>query len=77
MRQLLVIPALLVMATVASAQPKVSGGETAPVVSQTAQEQAAAEKSRREAAKKALDALKGPRKDRPGQQDDRNKQGGR
>lgn len=76
-RKLLVIPALMVMATVASAAPKVSGGETAPASGQAAQDQAAAEKSRREAAKKALDALKGPQKDKAGQRDDRNKPGGR
>jgi hypothetical protein len=82
-RQLFLIPALMVVATVAAAQPKVSDGvtggnprgSTAPASGQTAQDQAAAEKSRREAAKKALDALKGPQKDRPGQRDDRNKPG--
>ncbi len=59
-RRLLVIATLLAFAASASAQPKVSGGETAPADAQAAQERAAAEKQRREAAKKALDALKGP-----------------
>jgi hypothetical protein len=82
-RQLLVIPALIIVATAAAAQPKVSDGvtggnprgSTAPASSQAAQDQAAAEKSRREAAKKALDALKGPQKDKAGQRDDRDKPG--
>jgi hypothetical protein len=63
-------------ATVAIAEPKVSGGSTPPASDPSAQEKAAAEQSRRDAAKRALDALKGSPKDKADKRDDR-KPGGR
>jgi hypothetical protein len=58
MHKTLPLAALLLAAGLAWGQPKVSGGSTPPADNQTAQDKAAAEKERREAAKKALDALK-------------------
>ena len=71
MRKLLPFVALLLASSLVFGQEKVSGGNTPPASGQTAQDRAAAEKSRREAAKKALSALKGP-KDK-----DKREQGGR
>jgi hypothetical protein len=60
-----VVPiAVLLAATVAIADQKVSGGGTPPADNQAAQEKAAAEQSRRDEAKKALNALKGAPKDK-------------
>ena len=57
-RPLLVLAALLATSYLALAEKKVSGGDTPPSGNQAAQDKAAAEKERREAAKRALDALK-------------------
>jgi hypothetical protein len=71
--------AVLLAATVAIAEPKVSGGvtegnprgSTPPASDPSVQEKAAAEQSRRDAAKRALDALKGSPKDKADKRDDR------
>lgn len=76
--------AVLLAANIAYAGPKVSDGvtvgnprgSTPPAGDPSAQEKAAAEQSRRDAAKRALDALKGSPKDKADQRDDR-KPGGR
>ena len=58
MRKILPLVALLLATSLAWGEQKVSGGNTPPSVNQAAQDKAAADKERREAAKKALDALK-------------------
>jgi hypothetical protein len=72
MRKALPVAALLAATSLAFAQPKVSGGDTPPADSKAAQEKAAAEQARRDAAKKALGALKGSKEqDQRGQGSDR------
>jgi hypothetical protein len=67
-----VVPiAVLLAATIAFADQKASGGGTPPAADPSAQEKAAAEQSRRDEAKKALNALKGASKDKSDKRDER------
>ncbi|MBI4996122.1 MAG: hypothetical protein HZC22_04335 [Rhodocyclales bacterium] len=83
MRKILPIAALLLATGLVWGQQKVSAGVTGgnprgstPPAEPSAREKAAAEKSQRDAAKKALGALKGAPKDKADKRDDR-KPGGR